>query len=90
MTSIGASVSLNPNRKDIILLDGQSLDVETLVSLSSGEFNINLTEESWQKVKEGRAVIDNILESGEVAYGINTGFGLFSKVVVSKDQLHDE
>ena len=41
------------------------------------------------KVKEGRAVIDNILESGEVAYGINTGFGLFSKVVVSKDQLHD-
>ena len=30
-----------------------------------------------------------VLESGEVAYGINTGFGLFSKVVVGKDQLHD-
>ena len=89
MTSIAASILLNPNRKDTIFLDGQSLDVETLVSLSSGEFNINLTEESWNKVKEGRAVIDNILESGEVAYGINTGFGLFSKVVVDKDQLHD-
>ena len=51
--------------------------------------NINLTEESWQRVKEGRAVIDKILDSGEVAYGMATGFGLFSKVVVSKDQLHD-
>ena len=76
MTSIGASVSLNPNRKDIILLDGQSLDVETLVSLSSGEFNINLTEESWQKVKEGRAVM---IDTGvrEVAYGINTDLTVF-------------
>ena len=81
--------SLSTTKKETIYLDGNTLDVDSLVLLSSGKYNIDLTEESWNKVKAGREVVDNIVESGEVAYGINTGFGLFSKVVVTKEQLHD-
>jgi len=32
-------------------------------------------------------VIDDIVASGEVAYGINTGFGLFSNVVIGPGKL---
>ena len=71
--------SLSTTKKETIYLDGNTLDVDSLVLLSSGKYNIDLTEESWNKVKAGREVVDNIVESGEVAYGINTGFGLFSK-----------
>ena len=35
----------------------------------------------------GRKVVDNIVASGEVAYGINTGFGLFANVIVKPDEL---
>ncbi len=88
MTTLSMDDILNAT-KETIYLDGNTLDVDSLVLLSSGKYNINLTNESWEKVKAGRQVVDNIVDSGEVAYGINTGFGLFSKVVVSKEQLHD-
>lgn len=32
-------------------------------------------------------MIDQILDKNEVAYGINTGFGMFSDVIVAPDQL---
>ena len=33
--------------------------------------------------------MQNILDTGEVAYGINTGFGLFSKVVIAPEKLEE-
>ena len=38
-------------------------------------------------MQASREVVDRIVESGEVVYGINTGFGLFSNVTVSSDKL---
>ena len=38
-------------------------------------------DEAWTKVDAGRQVIDKLLNDGKVAYGINTGFGLFSNVM---------
>ncbi|KAF1336438.1 Histidine ammonia-lyase, partial [Globisporangium splendens] len=71
-----------------LLLDGVSLCVEDLVLLSKGETKIALSEQAWERVAHGRKVVDNILkDSTRVAYGINTGFGLFSNVVISPDKL---
>lgn len=52
-----------------------------------GKVNIDLSPDAWHRVKKCRSVIDDIVASGEVAYGINTGFGLFSNVVVGPTQL---
>ena len=47
--------SLSTTKKETIYLDGNTLDVDSLVLLSSGKYNIDLTEESWNKVKlEGK------------------------------------
>lgn len=57
----------------LIILDGTSLTPESLVQLSHGSDHIDLSREAWSQVREARAVVDAIIEKGEVAYGINTG-----------------
>lgn len=71
----------------MVLLDGQTLSVETLESLRRGTQKIGLTEEAWQRVEEARSVVEDILQRKEVVYGINTGFGNFADVVISPDKL---
>ena len=48
---------------------------------------IDVAPAAWDRVIAGRQVVDNIVASGEVAYGINTGFGLFANVVVPPEAL---
>ena len=57
----------------VVFLDGESLSPETLHRLSLGCADVGLSPEAWTRVDAGRCVIDGILESGEIAYGINTG-----------------
>jgi histidine ammonia-lyase len=68
-------------------IDGNNLTLDHLVRFSTGEYILDLTEEAWKRVSSSRQIVQNILDSGEVAYGINTGFGLFSKVVIDDDKL---
>ncbi|GLE07830.1 hypothetical protein PINS_up018536 [Pythium insidiosum] len=71
-----------------LVLDGVSLCVEDLVALSKGERKITLSAQAWERVAHGREVVDNILKDPtRVAYGINTGFGLFSNVIISPEKL---
>jgi histidine ammonia-lyase len=39
------------------------------------------------KVREGRRVVDQIVRSQKVTYGINTGFGNFANTVIPADKL---
>ncbi|ETV82762.1 hypothetical protein H257_04559 [Aphanomyces astaci] len=72
-----------------VVLDGCSLQTDDLVLLSKGQTKLELSTEAWAKVKSSREVVDNILREKKVAYGINTGFGLFSNVVISEDKLSE-
>ncbi len=40
---------------------------------------INLTFIKYDRVEKGRKVVDEILQKGDIVYGINTGFGNFAK-----------
>mmetsp|Transcript_6325 Transcript_6325/g.12855 ORF Transcript_6325/g.12855 Transcript_6325/m.12855 type:complete len:736 (+) Transcript_6325:479-2686(+) len=70
-----------------IVLDGESLNCEQLYSLSQHGAQIRLAKEAIVRVRESRLVVDQLLNKGEVAYGINTGFGLFSDIVIDDSQL---
>ena len=74
-------------KKTCVQLTGDSLTPEDLMALSNLQSSIEISAEAWKKVDDGRLVIDNILKEGTVAYGINTGFGLFSNVTVNDEQL---
>lgn len=70
-----------------VTLGAGILDIPTLRLLSAGKTAIDVAPAAWDRVIAGRQVVDNIVASGEVAYGINTGFGLFANVVVPPEAL---
>jgi histidine ammonia-lyase len=70
-----------------ILLNGSSLSVEDLNKLSTGNYNISLTQEAWNRVEESRAFVDKIARDDAPVYGINTGFGNFANTSIPKEKL---
>lgn len=68
-----------------VYIDGNSLTLEELIHVSRENCRIELTKEAIEKIKESRAIVDEFVEEGKVIYGITTGFGLFSNVLISKE-----
>ena len=72
--------------KNVIMIDGQSLTIDQVIDVARFGFSIALTEESMDKVVRARKFVDDLVDSKKVVYGITTGFGKFSDVVISKEE----
>jgi histidine ammonia-lyase len=48
---------------------------------------IALTQSARERVEKSRRFVEEIIERGEVAYGVNTGFGALSEVAIPRDEL---
>jgi histidine ammonia-lyase len=70
-------------------LDGESLNLENLSKLGSGNANIKIADGSWAKLQETRKVVDDLSAKDDPVYGINTGFGRFSNVKIPTDKLRE-
>ncbi len=68
-------------------VDGQSLTIDAVEAVARHGATTVLDEEARERVAASRGVIDAILEAGQVAYGINTGFGKLADVLIPPDQL---
>ena len=69
-----------------VLIDGNSLTLEKFIEVARGEVEVALTEEAIVKVKEARALVDKFVDENKVVYGITTGFGKFSDVVITGEE----
>eukprot|EP00484_Ammonia_sp_Unknown_P019026 CAMPEP_0197030196 /NCGR_PEP_ID=MMETSP1384-20130603/9477_1 /TAXON_ID=29189 /ORGANISM="Ammonia sp." /LENGTH=575 /DNA_ID=CAMNT_0042459491 /DNA_START=38 /DNA_END=1765 /DNA_ORIENTATION=+ len=70
-----------------IYLDGNSLTPELLYDIGFNFRKVGLTKVALKTVSEGRKVIDDVIKNDQTVYGVNTGFGLFSQVRISKENL---
>lgn len=74
----------------MILLNGKSIDIETTwnvaYKLGAGT-EVGLSDEARTKMKESRDYINSRIENGDIMYGVNTGFGAFSSVQISKSDI---
>lgn len=72
-----------------IVLDGENLTFEQVVAVAFGEPNaprVVLSDEAKAKVNRASAAVEKLLERGEIAYGITTGFGaLKDKIIPPED-----
>lgn len=48
---------------------------------------LQLSDAAWQRIDNARQIVNNIVASGEIAYGINTGLGALCNIILSDDQL---
>ncbi|MDT7603984.1 MAG: histidine ammonia-lyase [Acidobacteriota bacterium] len=71
----------------MIELNGQQLSLERIERVASGEEQIVLSMEARARVEAARRVVERIVETGAVVYGVNTGFGKLSDYVVPRDEL---
>ncbi len=70
-----------------IILDGKSLTIEKLVRIARFGEQIELHPEALQRIKTCRAMLERKIQAHEIMYGVNTGIGEFSEVVLNDEQV---
>lgn len=68
-------------------LDGTNLTVENLVKVARNNDQVKIHPDALQKVKECRAMLEKKIEAQEIMYGVNTGIGEFSEVILNEEQV---
>ncbi len=72
-----------------LIINNQRLSIEDIVNVARFNFKVELGENAKEQIKIARAVVDKFIEEEKVSYGITTGFGKFSDVVISKEETND-
>lgn len=72
-----------------IILNGSNLTVEKLVSIARNKEKVGITDDAVQRIKICREMLEEKIRAKEIMYGVNTGIGEFSEVVLSDEQVKD-
>ena len=73
-----------------IVINGEDLTFEQVIAVANGtpgEPRIVLSDEAKANVNRSAAAVDALLERGEIAYGITTGFGAFKDKIISREEV---
>ncbi len=73
----------------IIQIDGNSLSLEQIEAIAVQRAKIELTDLSIKNVTKCRAYVDKVISSGQIVYGLTTGFGKFSTVTIAKEHIEE-
>lgn len=71
---------------DHIFIDGNNLTLEKFIDVTRNLKKVELTAEAIEKVNKARALVDRYVDENKVVYGLTTGFGKFSDVVISGEE----
>ncbi len=69
-----------------VVLDGETLTIDKVVSVARNGVKVKLSAKAERKVQTAAKSVQQWIDSGEVIYGVTTGFGPFSEVVISDDK----
>jgi histidine ammonia-lyase len=72
-----------------IVLNGTSLTVPDLVRIARHGEKVELAPEALERIRACRAVLEEKIDAHEIMYGVNTGIGEFSEVVLTDEQVKD-
>lgn len=72
----------------MIELDGASLTLEQTADIADGA-EVSLAEHARGPVERARRFVEQLVERGEVVYGINTGFGALADVSIPTGKLRE-
>lgn len=76
---------MQPQIGKTIEIDGHHLDLEQFIAVARFGAQIRIADRAIERMARSRKAVEDIVESGRPAYGINTGFGDFSRVSISRD-----
>lgn len=70
-----------------IIIDGSSLTIEKLVRIARHGERVELDGRALERIKICRAMLEEKIRAHEIMYGVNTGIGEFSEVVLNDEQV---
>lgn len=70
-----------------IILNGSGLTIEKLVRIAREGEKVELHPEALERIKTCRQMLEEKIRAHEIMYGINTGIGEFSEVVLNDEQV---
>ena len=70
-----------------VVLNGFDLKVEDVVKVARLKEPVEVHEEAWGRIKECREFLQRKIDVGEIMYGVNTGIGELSEVVLTDEQV---
>lgn len=73
----------------MITLTGESLSLEQMKDVLFRGQKVQASEKSMEAAAKSREAVERIVSESKVVYGITTGFGKFSDVLIDKDHVQD-
>lgn len=70
-----------------VVIDGETLTPSDVESVARAGTPVRVPEDSRQRVRDSRKRIEQIVDTGEVVYGVNTGFGDLVQERISADDI---
>ncbi|HPD64201.1 MAG TPA: aromatic amino acid ammonia-lyase [Bacteroidia bacterium] len=72
-----------------LILTGKNLKIEDVVKVARHNEKVEIHPDCFEKMKACRAMLEKKIVAHEIMYGVNTGIGEFSEVVLSDEQIED-
>lgn len=70
-----------------VVVDSAPMGWQDVVAVARHGSMLTLSERAWARIDNAQAIVQRIVQSGERAYGINTGLGGLSNVSLADEQL---
>jgi histidine ammonia-lyase len=70
-----------------LIVKGSGLTIEDVVKVARNGEKVELHQQALERIKKCRAMLEKKIKAREIMYGVNTGIGEFSEVVLDDDQI---
>jgi len=72
-----------------IKINGKDLTIEKLVKIARFNEKVEIANDSLEKIQRCRAMLEQKIKAKEIMYGVNTGIGEFSEIVLNDEQVKE-
>ena len=70
-----------------MIINGENLEINNICDVAFNNTKVELGAEAQKKIVESREYIEGRINNGDIIYGVNTGFGAFSDVSISQEEI---
>ncbi|HNR41786.1 MAG TPA: aromatic amino acid ammonia-lyase [Bacteroidales bacterium] len=74
---------------DKLVITGFDLSVNDVVNVARHGQKVELHPDAMKRIRECRTMLERKIDAHEIMYGVNTGIGEFSEIVLDDDQIKD-
>jgi histidine ammonia-lyase len=72
-----------------VVLTGNDLRLDEVVAVARGDEPVELAPEAIERMRQARAVVEHVLDRGDVVYGFTTGVAARKRVRVEPDEVEE-